>query len=298
MQGDTASISAGATGVYGLSSSASSAGDSNGVEGWNSGAGRGVYGQSNSGTGVYGNSKSQYGVWGIGSYGVVAGGTQGGVWSTTANGTGAGVYGQNTGAGRGVHGKGTSGVGVFGESNTQAGVSGLSNGFDGVYGETKSANFAGVSGHGGKFGLWGLGSTGVYGQSNDGGFAVQANGNAGQSRSGGGWIKAMALIGTGGADNIGQCFNSQVRADLALVGDCGMGYTAPTLGTARVYLGFDLSDRFVTVMPFKSGGDISAEIVGAPGADGWVTVRTFYTSVNASGNDAQATWAPFYIVVF
>ena len=301
MQGDTASTAAGATGVYGLSSSPSSAGDSNGVEGWNSGAGRGVYGQSNSGTGVYGNSKSQYGVWGIGSYGVVAGGSQGGVWSTTGNGSGAGVYGQNSASGKGVHGKGTSGVGVFGESGSQAGVSGLSAGFDGVYGETKSANFAGVSGHGGKFGLWGLGSTGVYGQSNDGGFAFQANGNAGQNRVDGGFVKAMIYYNPHAPNHIVRCYNSQLPPAQATVPPCGITLPIESNAGVDVRFNFRVTDRFAMVTPVYDGGDISAQLETYDTSffgDQRIRISTFYSSQNFFDNYADFTFAPFYLVVF
>ena len=302
VQGDTASTSAGATGVYGLSSSASAAGDSNGVEGWNSGAGRGVYGQSNSGTGVYGNSKSQYGVWGIGSYGVVAGGSQGGVWSSTGNAAGSGVYGQNTASGRGVHGKSTSGVGVYGESGGQAGVSGLSGGFDGVYGETKSANFAGVSGHGGRFGVWGLGSTGVYGQSNDGGFALQANGNAGQGRGWGGWVKAMLYWDPHQDSHIVRCFNSQLPPTQATTPPCGFQALslATGLSPVDVNFGFRVTDRFMMVTPVRDGGDIAADLEDATDfrTENWIRVTLTYSSLAGYSKNAKATNAPFYLVVF
>jgi hypothetical protein len=198
MVGETRSTSGGTSGVYGLVTSSSSAGDSNGVKGLNSGNGRGVYGQSASGTGVYGNSQSQYGVWGIGSYGVVAGGSEGGVWASTGKPTGSGVYGQNTANGNGVYGKSTSGKGVYGQSG----------GFDGVYGETSSPDFAGVSGHGGKFGVWGFGSTGVYGQSGSGyGVWGKSSGTAVFGESGNGvgvWGKSSetAVYAEGGKQGI------------------------------------------------------------------------------------------------
>jgi len=173
IQGDTASTSAGATAVYGNSGASSSAGDSNGVKGVNNGAGRGVYGQSTSGPGVYGNSKSQYGVWGIGSYGVVGGGSEGGVWASTDSASGgAGVYGQtSSGAanakgvfgvvtssspgrdsvavrginnstskyGMGVWGsQNGSGWGVLGEAPSGLGVIGRSTSGIGVYGDSQT----------------------------------------------------------------------------------------------------------------------------------------------------------------
>jgi hypothetical protein len=134
VQGQSASTAAGATGVSGLSSSASSAGDSNGVKGVNNGKGRGVYGQAASGPGVYGNSTTGYGVWGIGHYGLVGGGSQGGVWASTGNAAGAGVFGQNTATGIGVEGLAPGGTGVHGYHRSTIGTG------PGVFGETNSTS--------------------------------------------------------------------------------------------------------------------------------------------------------------
>jgi hypothetical protein len=349
VQGDTASTSAGATGVYGLNSSASSAGDSNGVKGVNSGAGRGVYGQGASGPGVYGNSTSGYGVWGIGTYGVVAGGSQGGVWASTDNGSGGGVYGQNTsgvtaegagvfgshsstaGTGSGVRGETNSGSqnatgilaranatnpgrdavalrainkstnqygmgvwasiagsgwGVLGEAGDNGiGVIGkLPGAGTGVYGLTGSGG-VGVRGVGGK--------TGVYGQATDStGFAFAANGNAGQSRTGGGWVKAMALINPNqpAGQQVVRCYNSQVAPGTP---SCGITATGWYVGDWGIDFGFDISDRFLLVTAFYAGrGDWRGIVANAQ------PYTANVAEVDLAYNGGESTNSLFYIYVF
>jgi hypothetical protein len=315
VQGDTASTGGGATGVYGLANSASAAGDSNGVEGLNSGNGRGVYGQSTGGPGVYGNSTNQYGVWGIGSYGVVGGGTTGGVWASTGNAAGAGVFGQNTATGIGVEGLAPGGIGVHGYHRATIGTG------PGVFGETNSTqtnsygilakanatnqnrdvaalrainyntnqygmgvwgsiagsgwgvlgeagnNGVGVIGKlgGPGIGVYGLagqagvgvrgigGKTGVFGQATDsGGYAFAAQGDAGQNRTAGGWVKAMAYIDPAqpAGQQVVRCFNSQLPSQ----DNCGILAGGSAVGVWDVNFGFSVEDRFVMVTPEKNPG--------------------------------------------
>jgi hypothetical protein len=305
-----------------------------GVEGHSANAnGFGVYGEnSSSGAGVYGTSSGGYGVWGNGTFGLVGGGTQGGVWATTGNPSGSGVYGQNTGGGRGIYGTSTTGTGVYGRhadlEGAEPGVQGDTNstaaGATGVLGRVtvsqsgpSSAGVRGInSGASNGIGVWGshAGSGwGVYGQSasgvgvvgrSDQGYAFAATGHTSQSLSGGGWVKAMVMVLTGQQDNIAQCFNSQIPGSLAASGDCGITYSTNGTGVVRLTFHFQdgstmpLARRFVAVMPAYAGGDVGAELTGPPGDDGTVEVKTFYSAVNAGGNSAQATWAPFYLVVF
>jgi hypothetical protein len=213
VQGETASTAAGANGVSGSASSASAKGDSNGVRGVNNGAGRGVYGQSSSGTGVYGNSKSQYGVWGIGSYGVVAGGSQGGVWASTDNGPGSGVYGQNTNTngGRGVFGKG--GTGVYGEGTGYGGqfISTNQNGGAGLWGQVPSGPGDGVHGEAsGGTGVSGIGKSGGAFQGAATGVGATGyvfgagTGVVGEAGVGGVGVKGIAKNGTVAVGYAGQ----------------------------------------------------------------------------------------------
>jgi hypothetical protein len=67
------------------------------------------------------------------------------------------------------------------------------------------------------------------GDGSENGWAVGAAGNATQTRAGGGFVKAMALISPNLADPIRQCFNSQV-------------------------FGFKVDDRFVSATPVNATG--------------------------------------------
>jgi hypothetical protein len=310
------------------------AGDSNGVKGINNGAGRGVYGQGKTGPGVYGNSTSGYGVWGIGSYGLVGGGSQGGVWGSSASGSGvygvhsaasgtpAGVFGETnsasqnatgilakanaTNAGRdnvalrainananqygmGVWGSiAGSGWGVLGESGANGiGVIGKLGGTGtGVQGQTGPGG-VGVRGIGGK--------TGVYGQANDpGGYAFAAQGDAGQNRSSGGWVKAMAYIDPSypAGQQVRQCFNSQVPPGTA---GCGIDAYHLAAGYWSIDFAFDVSDRFISVTPaYSSSGPVVANVCNYPCASVKRTEGLFATYAGSG----QATDDSFFMVVY
>ena len=126
----------------------------------NANAGVGVKGIATSGTsakGVYGVSDTGYG----------------GYFSAPSSG-GWGVY--ATGGTYGVRAS-SPGNAVYGSSSGNPRVYGSSTAFDGVYGSTTNANFSGTSGHGGLFGVWGMGaSTGsTYGVWGGGYIGVQGD---------------------------------------------------------------------------------------------------------------------------
>jgi hypothetical protein len=106
---------------------------------------------------------------------------------TATSATGVGIYGQATGDGYGIIGQSSSGYGLFGESSSFPGVGGisgsnyaiygLSESNHGVVGQTLNANAYGVYGtntEAGGVGVYGLASTGVVGVSNSGGPGVYA----------------------------------------------------------------------------------------------------------------------------
>jgi hypothetical protein len=198
----------------------------------------GSFVNSSTGVGVYGQS-SGYGVSGKGKFGLVGNGTDSGVWATSANAAGSGVYGQNTTSGRGVYGKSssgrgvwgqsTSGIGVYGESTSAFGIYGFSQGWDGIYGASTGVGRAGVRGSGDRFGVAGQGKTGVFGATTDGSFAYEAIGNAKQNRAGGGWVKPMAEIDPfmPAGQQVRQCFNSQVALGTP---SCGITPVGAALG--------------------------------------------------------------------
>ena len=100
------------------------------------------------------------------------GGAGDGVAGITSGASNSGVYGKNTGGGKGVFGASTSGTGVGGQSTSGSGTSGNSATGSGVYGQSVgSAGFNGAAGVWGDstsyFGVWGTSNTnaGVWGES-------------------------------------------------------------------------------------------------------------------------------------
>jgi len=142
----------------------------------------------------------------------------------------------------------------------------------------------------------------VYGQSNDGGFAVQANGNAGQGRGWGGWVKAMLYWDPHQANHIVRCFNSQLPPQQATVPPCGFQALslANGLSPVDVNFGFRVTDRFMMVTPARDGGDIAANIEDATDFrnENWIRVNLTYSSVRWFDTLATLTNAPFTLVVF
>jgi hypothetical protein len=133
-----------------------------------------------------------------------------------------------------VHGQSTAGNGV-------EGISGKSTA-SGVYGQNTSTGFglAGRSTNG----------VGVMGDSS-GGWAMQAFGNASQTRAGNGFVKAMAFVDyyNHPTDPIQQCFNSQLPPSQATSGNCGITFSRSARGFYVLDLGFQVTDRFVSVTP-------------------------------------------------
>jgi hypothetical protein len=105
-------------------------------------------------------------------FGVYATGANNGIYGTTTNPAGNGVWGSNPNH-TGVYGDGA--VGVWGHSGTGYGVFGASFGTnavaDGVHGETNSGGASGVAGvnNAGGTGIYGVGGNGVIGSSGSGG---------------------------------------------------------------------------------------------------------------------------------
>ncbi|MFI5197118.1 MAG: hypothetical protein ACHQJD_00735 [Thermoanaerobaculia bacterium] len=123
-----------------------------------------------------------------------------GVQGETASGGSSGVYGKNTGGGKGVFGVSTIGSGVGGQSTSGPGVGGVSSTGSGVYGTT--AGTSGVSGAAGVwgdshdyFGVWGssVAGDGVHGQTTVG----TASGVAGFNSSNGAGTFGSSAQGDG-----------------------------------------------------------------------------------------------------
>jgi hypothetical protein len=122
------------------------------------------------------------------------------VQGETAGGGSSGVYGKNTGGGKGVFGASTTGSGVGGQSTSGPGVGGASSTGSGVYGTT--AGTSGASGAAGVwgdshdyFGVWGSSAAGdgVHGQT----AAGSASGVAGFNSSNGAGAFGSSASGDG-----------------------------------------------------------------------------------------------------
>jgi hypothetical protein len=170
-----------------------------------------------------------------------------------------------------VHGQSTYG-------NAVEGISGK-NTASGVYGQNNSTGF-GVAGRANS-------GTGVLGDSS-GGWAFSASGNATQTRTGNGFVKAMAFVNPFLSDPIQQCFNSQRPAGQATSGNCGISYGSSTAGDYFLNFGFQVDDRFVSATPSNIGDSVVSATTSASTAH----IKVFNPKTSAFDNDT------FYIFVY
>ncbi len=206
-----------------------------------SSGGRAIQGTSAHGQGVYGHSGSNAGVVGDSN-------TFDGIFGTSNDADSAGVSGHGDGGGYGLFATGGNRLfhtaAIHGESAAGNAIEGFTTGgpASGVYGQDNNANSYGVAGHSNN-------GTAVVGDSSHG-WAMQALGNATQSRTEGGFVKAMAYVAPGDTSNhIHQCFNSQLAASQATSNDCGMTFASTGSGQYQIDFGFQVNDRFVSVTP-------------------------------------------------
>jgi hypothetical protein len=132
-------------------------------------------------------------------------------------------------------------------SNAVEGISGKDTA-SGVYGQNDSTGY-GVAGRS-------TNGIGVLGDSSSG-WALAASGNATQTRTGNGFVKAMAYVDPVGhpSDPIQQCFNSQLSPSQATSGNCGIAtFTSP--GFQDLDFGFRVDDRFVSATESGRGDRI------------------------------------------
>jgi hypothetical protein len=248
-----------------------------------SSGGRAIQGTSAHGQGVYGHSGSNAGVVGDSD-------TFDGIFGVSNDQTHAGVSGHGDGGGYGVWAEGGNTLfhtaAIHGQSIAGNGVEGTSgkNTASGVYGQNDSTGY-GVAGRANN-------GTGVLGDSSNG-WAINASGNATQSRSGGGFVKAMAFVSTGAADQIKQCFNSQLPPGQATSGDCGITYSSRGTGIYDIDFGFNVSDRIVSVTPANACCNVARELDAFP--FGGQPNKLEVTSHNANGNLDHSS---FYILVY
>ena len=125
------------------------------------------------------------------------------------------------------------GIAVYGET------SGSGGGADGVHGVAHGAGsgVTGVSDNTGGVGVWGQGP----------GYALYANGNTGQARTAGGWLKAMLYYSGFNSGRIVSCFNSTLAGAAATTPPCGFSATKNGTGDYTLDFGFEIDDRFFSV---------------------------------------------------
>ena len=122
---------------------------------------------------------------------------------------------------------------------------GTGSGSIGVIGEANVANAVGV------FGIsTSPAGVGVYARNLGGGRAIFAEGNAAQTITSNGLVKAMVYVERSGI--ILSCYNSQLAdggASLPPSGGTGCGFTVttPLNGVYRINYGFPVDNRFVSV---------------------------------------------------
>jgi hypothetical protein len=185
---------------------------------------------------------------------------------TDTNG-GTGLY-----ASGGNRSKGT--AAVHGQSGAGNGAEGFStaNPASGVFGQDNKPNSYGVAGHSDN-------GIAVVGDSSNG-WAMQALGNVAQTRTGNGFVKAMAHVVMGTADPIQECFNSQRPPGQATSGNCGFTYQAPAVGF-NLNFGFEVDDRIVLVTP--AGTHWAAGGYPIDATTEHVEVRTITTDSDTNG---------------
>jgi hypothetical protein len=212
------------------------------------------------------------------------------VANTNTTTTGRGITAQGGAGGFGLWASGgnvaKNTAAIHGQSGAGNAVEGFStaNPASGVYGQDNNANSYGVAGHSDN-------GVAVVGDSASG-WAIQALGNATQTRTGGGFVKAMAFIdplASVASNKIMQCFNSQLLPSQATNGDCGITYNRTAGGKYTLNFGFRVDDRFASVTA-QAAALTSADPPGSP--SNALAVTTF-DSVLAAYVDV-----PFYIVVF
>ena len=141
--------------------------------------------------------------------------------------------------------------GVVGQSasDTGRGVFGLATGNTGVgvIGETTAAGI-GVVGKA----LPGSTGIGVWGES-PAGWSFYSAGDASQSRTGGGWAKALLLVNTQQAPyTIQRCYNSTLQGPAATTPPCGFNLTEVAVGDFWIDIGFEIDDRFIMATPWTA----------------------------------------------
>ncbi|MEP6939189.1 MAG: hypothetical protein ABI846_05450 [Rudaea sp.] len=213
------------------------------------------------------------------------GGAGDGVAGITSGAFNSGVYGKNTGGGKGVFGVSATGVAVAGQSTSGTGAAGNSSTGSGVYGQT-----AGTSGQSGAAGVWGDSHDfyGVWGTS------VSGDGVHGNTSSAAGNTSGVAGIGSGanaGVTGLSSTGNGVQGLSSGAAASGVYGHNTTGYGVyGRSDSGYAMGTDGPAFQATNQGGWIKAMVVVAPAGFGSGThiVRCFNSRLTA----AQASTPP------
>jgi hypothetical protein len=150
------------------------------------------------------------------------------------------------------------------------------------------------------------GGSGMFASSPNG-YGIVTDSNAQQSRTMGGWVKAMVYVDFDSAGNLAilNCFNGQTSGVASTTPPCGFTLTSGFDGHA-VNFGFKVSDRFPMLTVTESGAtstgaNLAGSVLTAATHGGeicdcspsQVFVKTFYTA-----NSTNVTNTGFYLFIF
>ena len=211
---------------------------------------------------------------------------------------GSGIIGVGAGTSAGVVGNSANSDGVRGLSTTGNGVNGSSGGANGVQGTSSVNGASGVYGQNSN-----AGGYGVYGRNTAGGYGMGTDGPAFQTRTQGGWVKAMAYVkpvGAGGTpgQTILRCFNSQLPASQASTPPCGFTEGEPQTGTVTIDFGFEVDDRFPVATGYGNG-TVLAECSGTGCAPSYPNVASTQVAIHtANVSTGNLVDEAFTLIVF
>jgi len=209
--------------------------------------------------------------------------------STVTN--GLGVDGEAQSGGTGVFGTvaGTTGVGVYGESFATS-VDNFGVTPDGVHGTAHSSAGYGVSGN--NVDPAGIG---VFGQ---GGIAMYAAGNTGQSRTSSGWVKALVFSSGLNSGRVATCFNSTLTGANATTPPCGFTFTKAQTGDYIIDFGFEVDDRFFSVTPTYPDGVFVKACTDFTGSSCNNTLTANQAELTFSNSINVLVDTKFYLIVY
>ena len=132
---------------------------------------------------------------------------------------------------------------------------------------------------------------GVYGKSTTG-FGVYSEGNAGQSRTANGFVKAMILVNGDGM--IVRCYNGITNSSS---GNCGFTVNRFTAGGYGINFGFRIDDRFISITPAFFPPLTGQVAVGTAGYD-FQSANVLDVRTSIDGDQVDTEDCEFIIIVY